>query len=77
MMSFLSTRQVAKLLGITPACLTKALWDGRVDPPQKAPSGSYLWTLRDIEKASWALRRRAFKPPADILAMVNPGLSVA
>lgn len=57
-----STRQVAILLGIKPGALTKALWDGRVEPPAKSPSGNYLWTLRDIERASWALLRRAYEP---------------
>jgi hypothetical protein len=56
-MSYYSTRQVAKLLGISPACLTKALWDGRVDSPQKSPSGNFLWTIPDIEAASWRLGR--------------------
>ena len=61
-MSFWSTRQVARLLGITPARLTKAVWDGRVDPPEKSPSGNFLWTVADIERASWRLLRKAFEP---------------
>ena len=57
-----STRQVAILLGMKPGALTKALWDGRVDPPQKSPSGNFLWTIPDIEAASWRLgRHREFE----------------
>ncbi len=59
-MDYLSTRQVAKLLGISVSLLTKAVWCGRVDPPQKSPSGNFLWTLTDIERASWVLHHRAF-----------------
>jgi hypothetical protein len=57
-MAFWSTREVAKLLGVSVALLTKAAWSGRVDPPQKSPSGSFLWTEADIERASCILLRR-------------------
>ena len=59
-MKLFSTRQVALLLGVKPAALAKALWDGRIDPPAKGPSGNYLWRVNDIEKASWVMCRRAF-----------------
>jgi hypothetical protein len=42
-------------LNVTVGKLTKAVWDGRVDPPKKSPSGAYLWSLQDIERASWQL----------------------
>ena len=58
-MEYYSTRDVARILEITPARLTKALWDRRVESPQKAPSGAFLWTARDIERASWALLHRS------------------
>lgn len=61
-MDFWSTRQVARLLGVSVALLTKAVWSGRVDPPEKSPSGNYLWQRRDIERASWAILRRPFEP---------------
>ena len=60
-MDYLSTRQVAGLLGVSVSLLTKALWCGRVDPPQKSPSGNFLWTPADIERASWVLRHRSFE----------------
>jgi len=53
---FYSTRQVAGFLDIKPGTLQKAIWQGRVIPPSKGPSGQYLWTIPDIESASWALR---------------------
>ena len=76
-MNFLSTRQVARLLGITPARLTKALWDGRVDPPTKSPSGNYLWTIEDVERASWVLRRCSFEPPTEMISMIARGPIIA
>lgn len=68
-MKLFSTRQVAKLLGVTPASLAKAIWDGRVDAPAKGPSGNFLWTINDIERASWAMCRRAFEATPELLAM--------
>jgi hypothetical protein len=58
-MGFRSTREVARLLGVSISRLSRAVWEQRVDPPEKAPGGAYLWTHRDIEKASWALRHRS------------------
>jgi hypothetical protein len=61
-MAFWSTREVAQLLGVSVALLTKATWSGRVDAPQKSPSGNFLWTREDINKASWVLLHRPFAP---------------
>ena len=55
---FMGTRQVAALLGVRPSTLAKAIWDGRVPAPAKAPSGAYMWRRADIEHASWRLRGR-------------------
>jgi hypothetical protein len=52
------TRQAAQLLGIPPNRLNRAVWDGRLAPPAKAPSGAFLWTEMDIRRAAWALLRR-------------------
>lgn len=55
MTDYRSTPQAARLLGMSPSRLAKAVWDGRVAPPQKSPSGNFLWTRADIERASWVL----------------------
>ena len=58
MKNFYSTRQVAlTILKVKPDTLQKAIWQGRVNPPSKSPSGQYLWTVRDVEGAAWALGR--------------------
>ena len=59
MTRYFSTKQAAKKLGIRPDALQRAVWIGKLDAPAKAPSGSFLWTAEDIEKASWSLHRRA------------------
>lgn len=56
MTRFYSTRQVAGFLVIKPDTLQKAIWQLRVEAPQKGPSGNYLWTTKDIERAAWILR---------------------
>lgn len=63
-MSLWSTRQVADLLSISTSALAKACYDGRVTPPERGPSGSFLWTEKDIERASWHFRH---KPADDVL----------
>jgi len=60
-MQFYGTREVAKILNVRPHTLTAAIWNGRVDPPQKSPGGEFLWTEDDIERASWALLHRSYK----------------
>ena len=59
MTDYRSTREVAKLLGLNPSRLARAVWDGRLTPPAKAPGGAFLWTKEDIERASWLLRGRS------------------
>lgn len=57
-MHYRSTREVARMLGVNPSRLARAIWDGRLDPPTRAPGGAFLWTARDVERASWLLRGR-------------------
>jgi hypothetical protein len=54
-----STPQAAKAIGVRASALARAVWDGRVNPPQKSPAGNYLWTAHDIEHASWVLCHRS------------------
>ncbi len=57
-MKYQSTRQVAMLLGLNPSRLARAIWDCRLTPPERGPGGVFLWTFRDIQRASWLLRGR-------------------
>jgi len=58
---YYSTRDAAKKLKVKPDRLQKAIWLGKVDSPIKSPSGQFLWTEKDIEKASWVLHHRSLK----------------
>jgi hypothetical protein len=66
MEGFYSTNQVARILKIKPDTLSKAIWQGRLDPPMKSPSGCFLWTEQDLQRASWALLHRAYECPKGV-----------
>lgn len=68
-MTIWSTKEVARLLGISVTKLQRAVWDGRLDPPQKTPAGNFLWTPHDVERASWVLLHKAFE--------MSPGLAMS
>jgi len=51
-------------MGVNANRLARAIWEGRVDAPAKAPSGAYLWTAEDIRRASWQLLGRPLDPAA-------------
>jgi len=46
------TRQVAQELGIRPATLLQAVWQGRVPAPPKSAAGNYLWRPEDVARAA-------------------------
>lgn len=69
-MSYYSTRATAKLLAMHPSRLARAVWDGRVAPPSKSPSGAFLWTLEDVRRASWVMLHRDLD---DVLAEKGGG----
>jgi hypothetical protein len=54
----IGTRQAAVILGVRPGTLTRAVWEGRLEPPAKGPGGAYVWTEADLRRAAWALRGR-------------------
>ena len=54
-----STRETAALLELRVTTLSRAVYEGRVTEPGKAPNGSFRWTPKDIERASWVLRRKS------------------
>lgn len=57
-MGYRNNREVARMLGVNPSRLARAIWDGRLDPPTRAPGGAFLGTRGDVERASWLLRGR-------------------
>jgi hypothetical protein len=62
--SYRSSRDVARFLGVDPNWLTRQLWLRRMDPlPMKSPAGAFLWTPDDIERAAVQLLG---KPLAEI-----------
>ena len=54
-MSYMSTREVARALGLNPSRLARAVWAGRIEAPARGPGGAFYWTEADIRRASWAL----------------------
>ena len=58
MSEFRSTREVAGLLGMPPGRINRAIWESRLKPPQRGPSGAFLWSELDIRRASWVLLHR-------------------
>ena len=52
---FHSTREVAAILGVKPSRIGKAIWEGRLAPPERGPSGAFLWKEADLRRASWVL----------------------
>ena len=55
---FRSTREVGELLGVLPTRIGKAVWEGRIEPPERGPSGAFLWTEKDVRQAAWVLLGR-------------------
>ena len=57
---FRSTRQVARLLGLNCNTLGRAIWDGRLPAPRRAPGRAFLWEDADIDRARrlFGVRRR-------------------
>ena len=60
-----STKEVSRLLGVSPSRLSRAVWEERVRPPDKSPQGSFLWGPDDIQRAGWVLLGREVEIPDD------------
>lgn len=60
-MKFVNTREAAKLLGLPVSKVQRALWNEKFQLPLRGPSGCFLWTQDDLNRASWALLHRSFK----------------
>lgn len=61
MPEYFNTKEAAKMLGVRPSALSRAVWDNRIDPPQKSPSDTFLWTTDDLNRASWTLHKKPIK----------------
>ena len=51
----IGTREAAALLGVRPNTLTRAVWEGRVPAPPKAPGGAYVWRDAELRRACWVI----------------------
>ena len=58
---FIGTKEAAARLQVNPSRLSRAVWEGRLSEPQRAPSGAFLWAEEDLEKAAWVLTRHALR----------------
>ena len=61
-MTYLNTKRAAKVLGVKTCTLAHAVWDERIKAPQKGPGGAYIWTEKDIGRASWVLLHKPYEP---------------
>jgi hypothetical protein len=61
-----STRQEARYLGVKPNYLQRAILDGRIAALPKGPGGAYQWGPKELERASWVLRRRGIDDIAEL-----------
>jgi len=55
MKDFFSTKEVARIFGIRPDILQKAVWLEKIPQPEKI-ANRFFWRLPDIEAAAWALK---------------------
>ena len=49
------TREAAAILGVRPGTLLRAIWEGRLDEPQRGPGKAFIWSDHDLQQAAWLL----------------------
>ena len=59
-----NTKGAARILGVPPGTLYRAVWDERLDPPPRGVSGTFEWGREDLRRASWALLHREWDEAA-------------
>ncbi|MFC1633649.1 hypothetical protein ACFL5Z_02300 [Planctomycetota bacterium] len=59
--TYRGTREVSALIKVKPGTIIRAIWDGRLHPPEKGPGSAFLWTEDDINRASKVLVGRPYK----------------
>ena len=55
----IGTREAADLLGVRPGTLTRAVWEGLIPTPAKAPGGAFVWSEDDLRRAARVLLGRS------------------
>lgn len=65
-MAYFNTCEAAKRLGISYSRLARACWENRFDLPLRGPGGVFLWDELALERASWQLLHRAYKPLLEV-----------
>jgi len=61
MTDVLSTREVARRLGVPVGRLSRAVWEGRIPEPRRLPGGAFGWTDADIARACRCLLHRSYE----------------
>lgn len=80
-MNAVGTKMAARILGVPIHRLQQAAWLEKFPPPAKM-NGGFIWTLEDLQRASWILLGRALDlstTPAELQDAVsiltsNPGV---
>lgn len=52
MTDYKGTKDASQALGVKPATLLTAVWNGRIQAPIKGPGNSFLWTDADVQRAA-------------------------
>ena len=59
---YYSTRQVADILKVKVSWIDQNVYRRRIPAPERSPSGSYMWSTRDIQRAAELLSKRKKAP---------------
>jgi hypothetical protein len=59
-MKTVTTKQLAKLLGVRPGAVHSAIYNGRIKPPAINKSGEYHWSEKDVQAVSLIMTGKPF-----------------
>jgi len=54
----IGTKEAARILGLRPGTLLKAIWEGRLREPVRGPGKAFIWSDDDLRRAAWLLRHK-------------------
>ena len=54
----IGTKEAARILGLRPGTLLKAIWEGRLREPVRGPGKAFIWSDHDLRRAAWLLRHK-------------------